>query len=134
MGAVDRTRLAALLERERTAFAVARPRSAAAAEAAAEHLVGGVPMTWMAKWAGGFPVFLDRATGSRVTDIDGHAYVDFALGDTGAMAGHSPPATVAAVRHRLEDLGGITAMLPTEDAAWVAAELTARFGLPRWSF
>ena len=62
-------------------------------------------MTWMAKWAGGFPIFLDRAAGSRVTDVDGHTYVDFALGDTGAMAGHSPPATVAAVRQRLEDLG-----------------------------
>ena len=91
-------------------------------------------MTWMAKWAGGFPIFLDRAVGSRVTDVDGHTYVDFALGDTGAMAGHSPPATVAAVQRRLGELGGITAMLPTEDAAWVAGELTNRFGLPRWSF
>jgi glutamate-1-semialdehyde 2,1-aminomutase len=50
------------------------------------------------------------------------------------MAGHSPPATITAVRRRLEELGGMTAMLPTEDAAWVAAELAARFGLPRWSF
>ena len=81
-------------------------------------------MTWMAKWAGGFPIFLAEAAGSRVTDLDGHTYVDFALGDTGAMAGHSPPATVAAVRQRVDDLGGITAMLPTEDAAWVAGELT----------
>jgi glutamate-1-semialdehyde 2,1-aminomutase len=133
MGVVDRARLAARLEEERAGFARARPRSAAAA-AAAEHLVGGVPMTWMAKWAGGFPIFLDRASGSRVTDLDGHTYVDFALGDTGAMAGHSPPATVAAVRERLEDRGGSTAMLPTEDAEWVAGELTARFGVPRWSF
>ena len=134
MGAVDRSRLQELLGRERAAFAAARPRSAAAATAAASHLIGGVPMTWMAKWAGGFPIFLAEAAGSRVTDLDGHTYVDFALGDTGAMAGHSPPATVAAMRHRVEDLGGITAMLPTEDAAWVADELTARFGLPRWSF
>jgi glutamate-1-semialdehyde 2,1-aminomutase len=134
MGEVDRPQLTSLLERERASFAAARPRSAAAAARAASHLIGGVPMTWMAKWAGGFPIFLDRAGGSRVTDLDGHEYVDFALGDTGAMAGHSPPATVAAVRRRLEDLGGMTAMLPTEDAAWVAGELTARFGLPRWSF
>lgn len=131
---IDRPRLAALLERERTAFAEARPRSRAAADRAAAHLVGGVPMTWMAKWAGGFPIALDRAEGSRVTDVDGHTYVDFALGDTGAMAGHSPAATLAAVQHRAAVLGGITAMLPTDDAAWVAAELTTRFGLPRWSF
>ncbi len=134
MTELDRTRLALALERERATFAAARPRSAAAAAEAAEHLVGGVPMTWMAKWAGGFPMFLAGARGSRVTDLDGHTYVDFALGDTGSMAGHSPPATVAAVRRQLEDVGGITAMLPTTDAAWVAGELARRFGLPRWSF
>ncbi len=131
---IDRDRLRDQLARERATFAEARPRSAAAAAEAVTHLVGGVPMTWMAKWAGGFPIFLDRAGGNRVTDIDGHTYVDFALGDTGAMAGHSPPATIAAVRRRLEDHGGITAMLPTEDAAWVAAELASRFAVPRWSF
>jgi glutamate-1-semialdehyde 2,1-aminomutase len=41
---------------------------------------------------------------------------------------------VAAVRHRVETLGGITAMLPSEDAEWVAAELTRRFGVAQWSF
>jgi len=134
MGDVDRVRLGLLLERERAAFRSARPASAAASERAADHLVGGVPMTWMAKWAGGFPIFLASAQGSRVTDLDGHTYVDFALGDTGAMAGHSPPATVAATAERVHHLGGITAMLPTEDATWVAGELARRFGLPRWSF
>ncbi|MCU1499280.1 MAG: hemL [Acidimicrobiales bacterium] len=134
MAEIDRSRLATLLDRERSAFATARPRCSAAAAEAAEHLVGGVPMTWMAKWAGGFPLVLAEARGNRVTDIDGHAYVDFALGDTGAMAGHSPAATVAAIRHQLEDVGGITAMLPTADATWVATELTRRFGVSRWSF
>jgi len=56
------------------------------------------------------------------------------LGDTGAMAGHSPPATVAAVAQRLGSLGGATTMLPTEDAAWVGDELSRRFGERRWSF
>ena len=45
-------------------------------------------MTWMNKNPGGFPVYLERALGNRVWDVDGFAYVDFALGDTGAMAGH----------------------------------------------
>ena len=102
--------------------------------AAAEHLFGRVPMTWMAMWSGGFPIDLDRARGNRVVDVDGHEYVDFALGDTGAMAGHSPEATVAAVAQRLGTLGGITTMLPTADAEWVGAELARRFGLPLWSF
>ena len=85
-------------------------------------------------WAGGFPLQLATARGNRLTDIDGLFYVDFCLGDTGAMAGHSPDETVAAIKHRIEDLGGITTMLPTDDAAWVADELARRFGLPQWSF
>ena len=72
------------------------------------------------------------ATGSL--DVDGHTYVDFALGDTGAMAGHSPEPTVRAVHERIATRGGITTMLPSEDAEWVGAELTRRFGLPNWSF
>ena len=90
-------------------------------------------MTWMAKQAGGFPLYLATARGARVTDLDGHTYIDLCLGDTGAMAGHSPAPVVEAVHHRLAELGGATAMLPTEDAEWVGAELTRRFGLPQWS-
>src|SRR5205085_9074706 len=77
---------------------------------------------------------LSGARGARVRDIDGHEYVDFALGDTGAMAGHSPAPVVAAVRRRIEQQGGLTAMMPTENAAWVGAELERRFGPSRWSF
>ena len=91
-------------------------------------------MTWMAKWSGGFPLYLERAFGNRIIDVDGHEYVDFALGDTGAMAGHSPKPVVDAVTERLSRLGGATAMLPTADGEWVGAELTRRFGLPLWSF
>ena len=130
---VDRSRLAALLERERASYAELHPRSAAA-YGRADHLLGRVPMTWMNMWSGGFPLYLDRAWGNRVVDVDGHEYVDFAMGDTGAMAGHSPQATVEAVTARMGALGGITTMLPTEDAEWVGAELARRFGLPLWSF
>ena len=130
---IDRDRVSKGLEAERRLYAEQNPRSQQAAKEAT-HLFGGVPMTWMAKTAGGFPLFLDRASGARVTTIDGHELVDFCLGDTGAMAGHSPPATVAAVQARYADAGGATAMMPTEDAAVVAAELTRRFGVSAWSF
>src|SRR4051794_14292305 len=130
---VDRARLASLAARERATYADRHPRSAAA-YAGARHLFGRVPMTWMNKTAGGFPLYVDRARGARITDIDGHEYVDFCLGDTGAMAGHSPAPVVAAVTRRLGDLGGASTMLPTEDAAVVGAELSRRFGLPAWSF
>ncbi|WP_431729134.1 transaminase [Verrucosispora sp. TAA-831] len=130
---VDRTRLGRLLARERSTFVDRHPRSAAA-YADAGHLFGRVPMTWMNKNAAGFPVYLDRARGARVTDVDGHEYVDFCLGDTGAMAGHSPAPVVEAVTRRLAELGGAATMLPTEEAAAVGAELARRFGLPAWSF
>jgi len=130
---IDRARLTEIYAREQRDFVARHPKSAAAYDRA-DHLFGRVPMTWMNKKAGGFPVYLDRALGNRVWDIDGFEYVDFALGDTGAMAGHSPEATVAAIQHRIATLGGITTMLPTEDAEWVGAELTRRFGLERWSF
>jgi glutamate-1-semialdehyde 2,1-aminomutase len=125
-------RLQTLLARERQTFADTHPRSKAAYAAARPHLLGGVPMTWMNLAAGGFPLHLATAQDARVTDLDGHTYVDFALGDTGAMAGHSPSATVEAIAR--QSAQGITAMMPTEDAAWVGAELERRFGPPRWSF
>jgi len=130
---IERAGLTRIYARERQDFLARHPRSAAAYQRSG-HLFGGVPMTWMNKNAGGFPIYLERARGNRVWDIDGFEYLDFALGDTGAMAGHSPPATVTAIQQRIDTQGGITTMLPTEDAEWVGAELTRRFGLERWSF
>lgn len=129
----DPRRLEALLAEETASYAALHPASAAL-HAAGEHLFGRVPMTWMSKWSGGFPLGLAGAKGASVTDLDGISYVDFALGDTGAMAGHSAPAVVAAISRRVGELGGITAMLPTEDGEWVAAELASRFGPTQWSF
>ncbi|SHM34843.1 glutamate-1-semialdehyde 2,1-aminomutase [Cryptosporangium aurantiacum] len=129
---MDRRRLADLISRERARYAEQHPRSASA-YSNARHLFGRTPMTWMAKQAGGFPLYLATARGARVTDLDGHTYIDLCLGDTGAMAGHSPEPVVEAVNQRLGVLGGATAMMPTEDAAWVGEELTRRFGLPQWS-
>jgi len=127
-------RLTALIERERSAYLANFPGSRLAFAAGGRHLLGGVPMTWMRMWSGGFPVYQVAASGARLTDIDGNEFIDFCLGDTGAMAGHSPIAVQSAVSRRYGELGGATTMLPTEDAAWVAAELTRRFGAACWSF
>jgi len=89
-------------------------------------------MPWMIRWAGGFPVFAADAEGARFRDVDGREYIDFCLGDTGAMTGHSPDATVRAVSKQAAR--GITLMLPSEDALWVGQELARRFGVPRWQF
>jgi glutamate-1-semialdehyde 2,1-aminomutase len=130
---IDRNRLSTLMGREQIEFTARNPASRRAFESA-EHLFGRVPMTWMNKRAGAFPLYLDTAKGARVTDIDGNQYVDFALGDTAAMAGHSPRMTAEAVNRRFGELGGASTMMPTEDAEWVAAELTRRFGLTKWSY
>jgi glutamate-1-semialdehyde 2,1-aminomutase len=128
----DRGRLATLTSRELERFAAAHPRSRELHEQARRSLIGGVPMPWMVKWAGGFPVYVASAEGAHIRCVDGHDYVDFSLGDTGAMSGHGPAATLAAIRAQLER--GLTHMLPTEDAALVGAELGRRFGLPAWQF
>ena len=130
---IDRGRLSVLVQRERETYRTRNPRSLAAYQAAG-NLFGRVPMTWMNKSAGGFPLYVAAAKGAHVEDLDGHDFVDFCLGDTAAMAGHSPDATVQAVQRRFAELGGATAMMPSEDAAWVGAELARRFGLPYWSF
>jgi hypothetical protein len=122
---VDRTRLADLTATERATFAREHPRSAELFERAQASLLEGVPMPWMVKWAGPYPIYVETAAGASFRCVDGHDYVDFCLGDTGAMAGHGPAPTIAAVERQLRR--GITHMLPTEDAAWVGEELTRRF-------
>ena len=130
---IDRARLATLTEREAAVFAERNPKSAAA-YAEAGHLFGRVPMTWMNKKAGAFPIYVESARGNRVVDVDGNEYLDFALGDTGAMAGHSPAPVVDAIGRRIYEQGGMTMMMPTTDAEWVGAELSRRFGMDAWSF
>ncbi|HEY2936448.1 MAG TPA: aspartate aminotransferase family protein [Gaiellaceae bacterium] len=119
-----------LLERELERFEREHPRSHELSRRARGSLLGGVPMHWMVRWAGGFPVFATEVHGAHFRDVDGLEYVDFCLGDTGAMTGHSPGPTVRAVEERARH--GITLMLPSEDALWVGEELARRFGLPRW--
>jgi glutamate-1-semialdehyde 2,1-aminomutase len=130
---IDRANLGALLERERKTYRDNNPKSQEL-YSGATNLFGGVPMPWMNKWVGGFPLYMQGAKGNIISDVDGHEYIDFALGDTAAMTGHSPDASVKAIINRMQDLGGITTMMPTEDAQWVGAELTRRFGVPLWSF
>jgi len=129
---LDRARLGQLMASELAAFEQANPRSRALYEQAHGSLLDGVPMNWMVKWAGAFPLFVESASGAHFRDVDGHDYVDFCLGDTGAMAGHGPDATVEAVTAQLAR--GITHMLPTEDAIIAGDELRRRFGVRYWQF
>jgi len=129
---MDRERLRGLLRAEEARFVEQHPRSKELFEQGKRSLLAGVPMPWMTEWAGAYPVFVEGASGAHFTDVDGNTYVDFCLGDTGAMTGHSPAATAEAVASRA--IRGITLMLPTEDSSWVGEELGRRFGLPYWQF
>src|SRR3984893_10319803 len=132
MPSIDRDRLRSLMQAEQQKFIAERPKSKALFERARKSLLGGVPMNWMVKWAGAFPPFVREAHGAEFVDVDGHRYVDLCLGDTAAMTGHSPAATVSAVQQQVAR--GITLMLPGEDSVWVGEELQRRFGLAYWQF
>lgn len=129
---IDRKKLETLLRQEEAKFHAAHPKSYALYQRARNSLHGGVPMLWMIRWAGSFPVFVKEARGAHFTDVDGNDYIDFCLGDTGAMTGHAPRATLEAASRQMGK--GITLMLPYEDVIWVGEELQRRFGLPFWQF
>jgi glutamate-1-semialdehyde 2,1-aminomutase len=132
LGNLDRINLKTLLQQEIIKFQKEHPRSNEMYQRARQSMQGGVPMLWMIRWPGAFPIFVKNAKGAHFEDVDGHSYIDFCLGDTGAMTGHSPLETVDAIRNQVEN--GITLMLPTEDSIWVAEELQRRFGLKYWQF
>lgn len=127
---IDRSRIRKLIDREKKKFIEAHPESRKLFERARKSLIAGVPMNWMIRWAGPFPIFAAEAKGAYITDIDGHRYLDLCLGDTGSMFGHSPKAVIDAVTTQVTK--GITMMLPSEDSVWVGEELARRFGLPYW--
>ncbi|QZY51715.1 transaminase [Leucobacter tenebrionis] len=116
----------------RERFIERRPASQRASIEQREHLPYGTAMHWFSQWPVPFPIYLRSADGNRVVDIDGNEYLDFCLGDSAALFGHGLPQVAERVAHRLRS--GAQAMLPTEEAGEVAAELSRRFGLPKWQF
>jgi glutamate-1-semialdehyde 2,1-aminomutase len=130
MATINRNKLEKVLEKEIQLFAREHPKCYALYQRAKGSLLDGVPMNWMVRWAGGYPLFVDHAKGAHFTCADGKEFLDFCLGDTGAMVGHSPDDPVAEIKQQLDK--GITFMLPTEDAIWVGEELQRRFKLKYW--
>ncbi|MDH3364754.1 MAG: aspartate aminotransferase family protein [Thermoplasmata archaeon] len=130
MVSINRSQMRELQAKEEQRFVESRPKSNALFQRAKKSLLAGVPMNWMVRWAGPYPVFVSEARGAFLKDVDGNRYLDLCLGDTGSMFGHSPKPVVDAVRRQVSR--GITTMLPTEDSIWVGEELARRFGLPYW--
>ena len=129
---INRSNLTALRKIEDQRFLENHKKSGELFAIAKDSMPNGVPMSWMSKWPGAYPVFVEEAKGASFVDVDGNTYIDFCLGDTGSMTGHSPDATVSAIR---EQVGrGLSAMLPTKDAAVVSTELAKSFGVALWQF
>jgi glutamate-1-semialdehyde 2,1-aminomutase len=127
---IDPHRLAEFRAREAERYRAARHKTEAALGSAPAGWLGGVPMHWMRDWPMPFPILVDKARGSVLTDIDGNRLDDFCLGDTGSMFGHSPLPVSKAVRRQAKR--GLTYMLPNEDALAVGELLVKTFGLPFW--
>ncbi len=131
MGRITLEKVRELLREEEKRFEESHKRSRVLFEEAKKNWVGGVPMSWMRIWPGGFPVFVERAEGVYITDVDGHRYLDLCLGDTGGLCGHANPKIVDAITRQMRTRG-TTTMLPTDDIVWVGRELERRFHLPFW--
>lgn len=72
-----------------------------------------------------FPLCMVRGQGARLTDADGHEYVDFLGEFTAGIFGHSPPALKQAIAAALED--GINLSSHNRLEAELAALVCARF-------
>ena len=129
---IDELRIAELMGAEVEMFIQKHPQSRKESFTSQTALLGGVPMPWMKRWAGPFPIIADSAAGGSIVDIDGNTYVDFCLGDTGSMTGHANAPISQAIAHQSQR--GFTTMLPSADLSWVANHLSDRFGMSKWQF
>jgi glutamate-1-semialdehyde 2,1-aminomutase len=127
---IDKKKVEKLLEKESELFVKQHPNSFNLHKEAEKNFIDGVPMNWMVKWPGKYPLFIKSATGSRLTDVDGHTFVDFCLGDTGAMTGHSPSLITDKLKAQLDK--GFTTMLPIAEVNSIGKALEKRFHLPYW--
>ena len=127
---ISNTAIAQVHAAQRQQYVNTHPQSQQLAHQTQAHWLFGVPLHWMNDWSTPFPLFMQSAQGVALTDVDGNAYVDFCLGDTGAMFGHSPSAVAAALATQAQQ--GLSSMLPTADVAAVGNMLSERFGLPVW--
>jgi glutamate-1-semialdehyde 2,1-aminomutase len=72
-----------------------------------------------------FPLTIVRGEGARITDADGHEYLDFLGEYTAGLYGHSHPVIVAAIREALAD--GIVLGAPNRYEARLAGAVCERF-------
>jgi glutamate-1-semialdehyde 2,1-aminomutase len=112
----------AVLEAEER-YAAANPESARINQAGRVAMPGGNTRTTL--HYGPFPLCIRSAQGSRVTDLDGHTYIDFINEHTAGVFGHSEPVVKAALKTAIDD--GLTLGGPNVYEHELAAAISARF-------
>jgi glutamate-1-semialdehyde 2,1-aminomutase len=114
--------MSALRSQIHHAYRAWSPRSAQLSEAARRNFPGGD--TRMSAHYGPYPLFIDRASGCVMHDVDGHAIVDFMNNFTSLLLGHANPGVVAAVTAQVER--GSAYAAPTESQLELAESIRAR--------
>jgi glutamate-1-semialdehyde 2,1-aminomutase len=104
-------------------YVAANPGSAKLNQGARASMPGGNTRTTL--HYGPFPLAIRSAKGSKVTDVDGHSYVDFINEHTAGVFGHSEPVIQAALKQAIDD--GITLGAPNIYEHELAAAILARF-------
>ena len=118
------------VEEEQTAFRVRTKKSAKAFDAAKRHIPFGVNSNY--RLLDPYPVYVHRAKGSRLWDVDGHAYLDFNMAFGALVAGHSHPVLTKAMRDRVAN--GTIFGFEGDEAAPLAAHMAKRFAVDRVKF
>ena len=78
---------------------ISRARSEALFAEALKYIPGGVNSPVRAfRAVGGQPLFVNKAKGARVWDVDGNEYIDYLLTWGPAILGHAHPKIIAAIR------------------------------------
>lgn len=77
------------------------PKSQQLYQKAEKFLPAGV--SYFLRYIEPYPFYTAKARGSKLTDVDGNEYIDFWLGHTALILGHSPPEVVKEVRRQIEN-------------------------------
>src|SRR2546425_6512588 len=79
-----------------------------------------------------YPLYVRKARGSRLWDVDGNEYVDFNMAFGALVAGHSHPVLAKAMRQRVSN--GTIFGYESVDAGRLADHLCRRFHMDRLKF
>jgi len=115
------------LEDEVALFKKRTPGSAKAYEAARKWTVYGVHSNY--RVLDPYPLYASRAKGSRIWDVDGNAYVDFALAFGALVTGHAHPKLVAVLKDRIAN--GTIFGFEGEDTVKLCGDICRRFRVDR---